>query len=84
MHQSPRCGARTRRGAPCKAPAVRTRRRCRMHGGAPGSGARKGNRNNLKHGFYTKEAREQRQRIAALVGESEGVLREIEGVTAGG
>lgn len=27
------CGARTRRGAPCQAPLVRGRARCRRHGG---------------------------------------------------
>ena len=30
---APRCGARTRAGSPCKAPAIRGRRRCRLHGG---------------------------------------------------
>lgn len=30
---APRCGARTRSGAPCQGPAVRGRGRCRMHGG---------------------------------------------------
>jgi len=43
MLASPRCGARTRSGKPCRSPAVRGRRRCRMHGGAPGSGAPRGN-----------------------------------------
>jgi hypothetical protein len=33
-----RCGARTRNGTPCQSPAVREKRRCRMHGGARGSG----------------------------------------------
>lgn len=35
MHCAPRCGARSRRrdGAPCRAPAIRGRARCRMHGG---------------------------------------------------
>ena len=28
-----RCDARTRSGAPCRAPAMRHRERCRMHGG---------------------------------------------------
>ncbi len=79
MHRSPRCGARTRHGAPCKAPAVRNRRRCRMHGAAPGTGGQSGNANAWKHGRHTKEARAERKRIAALVGEAEGLLREIEG-----
>jgi uncharacterized protein YjcR len=53
-----RCGAKTRNGTPCKAPAVVGKKRCRMHGGAAGSGAPKGNRNALKHGRYTAEQRE--------------------------
>ena len=57
MRASPRCGARTRKGTPCQAPAVAGKARCRMHGGAAGSGAPKGNRNALKHGQYTAEAR---------------------------
>ena len=32
-HSAPRCGARTRAGSPCRAPAVRNRKRCRLHGG---------------------------------------------------
>jgi hypothetical protein len=51
-----RCGARTRSGALCKSAPVTGRRRCRMHGGADGSGAPKGERNgNYKHGRYTEE-----------------------------
>jgi hypothetical protein len=30
---APRCGARTRTGRPCQAPALRAKLRCRMHGG---------------------------------------------------
>jgi hypothetical protein len=30
---APRCGARTRRGTACQCPAIRGRRRCRLHGG---------------------------------------------------
>lgn len=52
-----RCGAKTRSGLPCKSPAVHGKNRCRMHGGAKGSGAPVGNQNALKHGFYTKESR---------------------------
>ena len=51
-----RCGARTRSGGPCKSAPVTGRRRCRMHGGADGSGAPTGARNgNYKHGRYTEE-----------------------------
>ena len=31
--KAPRCGARTRRGTACRCPAMRRRRRCRLHGG---------------------------------------------------
>jgi hypothetical protein len=33
LHLAPRCGARTRAGCPCRAPAIRGKLRCRMHGG---------------------------------------------------
>ena len=55
MNRSPRCGARTRHGSPCRSPAVRGGKRCRMHGGATGSGAPTGNRNAFRHGRYTRE-----------------------------
>jgi hypothetical protein len=29
----PRCGAKTRRGSPCQSPAMRGKKRCRLHGG---------------------------------------------------
>src|SRR5258708_5664682 len=48
---STKCGAKTRRGKPCQSPPVRGKRRCRMHAGAPGSGAPFGRRNgNYRHG----------------------------------
>jgi hypothetical protein len=33
MRERPRCGARTRAGGTCKAPALPEKERCRMHGG---------------------------------------------------
>ena len=66
MRQSPRCGAKTRKGTPCQAPAVSGKARCRMHGGARGSGAPLGNQNALKHGLHTAEAKEMRQFIRDL------------------
>jgi len=48
MWNAPRCGARTRKGTNCRCPAVAGRKRCRMHGGAPGSGAPPGNVNALR------------------------------------
>ena len=51
MHLSPRCGARTRSGNPCKSPAM-TNGRCRMHGGKSPD-VPKGNKNALRHGRYS-------------------------------
>jgi hypothetical protein len=51
-----RCGARTRSGQPCRSLAVNGKARCRMHGGAKGSGGPTGPRNgNYRTGRYTKE-----------------------------
>jgi len=70
MRLSPRCGAKTRAGRPCVAPAVRGKKRCRMHGGAPGSGAPAGNRNALKEGLFTGFAMEERRQANALLREA--------------
>ena len=78
MRASPRCGAKTRTGKPCQSPIVRGRKRCRMHGGARGSGARPGNRNALKHGFYGAEAVAERRRIRALMADLETQLASLE------
>ena len=68
LRQARRCGARTRNGSPCQSPAVREKRRCRMHGGAKGSGAPPGKRNgNYKHGQYTREALQERKTVTALL-----------------
>ncbi len=77
MHLSPRCGARTRKGAACLAPAVKGKRRCRMHGGAEGSGAPKGNKNALKHGLYTHEAIEERRRLRKLMADARKTLKDL-------
>ena len=73
-----RCGARTRIGNPCRSPAVRGKRRCRMHGGAAGSGAPIGNTNALRHGHYTAEAVAHRRAPGA---NSLGSAMTIDGVT---
>ena len=70
MHLSLRCSARTRRGSRCRSPAVKGRGRCRMHGGATGSGAQAGNRNPLKHGRYTRELLEFKRSVRELLRES--------------
>ena len=75
MLASPRCGAKIRNGGSCRSPAVRGKRRCRMHGGAPGSGAPKGNRNVRRHGLFTKGAIVERKWIGALLGEARTLLQ---------
>ncbi len=77
MLESPRCGAKTRSGRACSSPAVRGKKRCRMHGGAKGSGAPLGNRNALKHGLYTKEAIEERMKLSRLLKTTREFLDEI-------
>src|SRR5262245_13546627 len=67
MHASLRCGAKTRSGKPCASPAVSGKKRCRMHGGALGSGAPRGNQNALKHGKYTRAAINQRREVRNLI-----------------
>ena len=74
MLDSPRCGARTRSGTPCRSPAVNGKRRCRMHGGAKGSGAPEANRNALKHGTYTKAAFERREELRNMIREAEKLI----------
>jgi hypothetical protein len=75
---SPRCGAKTRSGKPCMSPAVHGKKRCRMHGGAPGSGAPSGNKNALKHGLYTREAIEERRQLRTLMRQSRLLIQDIE------
>jgi hypothetical protein len=77
MLASPRYGAETRCGGACHSPAVSGRQRCRMHGGAKGSGAPKENRNACKHGRFTREAMAERRRIWDLLGEARELLREM-------
>ena len=77
MRSSPRCGARTRSGTPCRSPAVAGKSRCRMHGGAPGSGAPRGNQNALKHGVYTREAIAERRQFGELLRQSRALIAKM-------
>lgn len=77
MLASPRCGAKTRASGSCRSPAVYGKNRCRMHGGAAGSGAPKHNQNALTHGLFTKQAREERKRFQALLGQNRKLLQDI-------
>jgi hypothetical protein len=75
MRASPRCGAKTRSGESCRSPAVRGKRRCRMHGGASGSGAPSGNQNARRHGLFTGDAIAERKQIRDLLGEAWKLLQ---------
>lgn len=71
------CGARTRSGGFCKAPKVSGKARCRMHGGASGSGGQPGNTNAWKHGFYSRGAMMERKRLAAEIRLIRRALKEM-------
>ena len=77
MLSSLRCGAKTRSGGSCRSPAVSGKKRCRMHGGAPGSGAPRRNQNALKHGLYTRTAKAERRLAQELMGQSRKLLSDL-------
>ena len=79
LAKAARCGARTRAGHSCKQAAVTGRARCRMHGGARGSGGPRGERNgNFKHGLWTHESLATRRAVRAKVREIRGLLQAID------
>ncbi len=62
---APRCGAKNRKGTPCKMPAMKNGR-CRLHGGKS-TGAPLGNQNARKHGEYSASAIQNRRELRALL-----------------
>lgn len=73
LRESPRCGARTRSGTACRCPALRHRRRCKLHGGlSPGAPVNEAN-GNYRNGDWTKQASAERQWIKSLV---DGIKRD--------
>ena len=71
-----RCGAMTRHQTACQCPAIRGRRRCRLHGGLSTGprtpeGLERSRRARWKHGAYSREVRallsENRRRWRALL-----------------
>ena len=48
-----------------------------MHGGAPESGAPRGNQNARKHGLFTKVATAERKQIEALLADARKLLQEM-------
>jgi uncharacterized protein YjcR len=70
------CQARSKRsGMPCRSPAVRGWAVCRMHGA--GGGAPRGNKNALKHGFYSATAVAERRRLRELLRQRRDLLEKI-------
>lgn len=73
---APRCGARTRSGKPCKAPAMKNGR-CRMHGGKS-TGAPLGKRHGrYKHGKYTNDVLAFNSHLKALIRKANQLVEEI-------
>ena len=79
---APRCGAKTRSGTPCKAPAM-ANGRCRMHGGKSTGprtpeGLERSKKANLKHGLYSAESIAQRRYMSQLLRDSRETLGQVE------
>jgi len=79
--KAPRCGAKTRKGTPCRAPAMRNGR-CRLHGGKSTGprtpeGIERIKRAHLKHGQYTKDAIASRKEFNTLLRKYRETLKEI-------
>ncbi len=72
-----KCKAKTRAGTLCNAYVVRNKKRCRLHGGAPGSGAPLGNNNALKHGMYSRRSYEQFAEFKQLISESNKTIKTL-------
>ncbi len=80
--RAPRCGARTRAGTPCRAPAMRNGK-CRLHGGRSSgprtaAGLAKIREAKTKHGFYSAEAKAIRRHARELINQSKKFLSFVE------
>lgn len=75
---APRCGAHTRAGCACRAPAM-ANGRCRMHGGASTGPRTEAGRARiraaqLKHGGYAAAGQQAQQRLSALIRQTRAAL----------
>jgi hypothetical protein len=66
MNETPRCGAKTRTGSPCRCPAM-PNGKCRIHGGLSPGAPRGAANGNYRDGYWTREAIEERKLIRSLV-----------------
>src|SRR5271154_5026272 len=67
LRRAPRCGAMTRAGSPCQRPALRGRKRCRLHGGLSPGAPRGAKNGNYRCGDWTADAVEERRWLRSLV-----------------
>jgi hypothetical protein len=67
LRLAPRCGAKTRAATSCRSPALRGRKRCRLHGGHSRGAPRGINNGNFKDGYWTSESLEERQWVRSLL-----------------
>jgi len=77
----PRCGAKTRKGSACMAPAM-PNGRCRMHGGTSTGprteiGLARSMRANWKHGGYSAGAKHQAKLLRQLLHECRELCRDM-------
>ena len=78
-----RCGAKTRKGKPCRAPAKQPVGRCKVHGGvSTGPRTKEGlarlTAARTTHGRFTKEKRAAARRFAEQGRQMRGELKELE------
>lgn len=78
---APRCGARTRLGKECQAPAM-PNGRCRMHGGSSTGprtpeGLARSQQARWKHGLYSAQAKEEARLFRRRIREVENILNRL-------
>jgi len=81
---APRCGAKTRAGTPCQQPAMRGKRRCRLHGGKSTGprtpeGLERARKAPITHGRETAERRASRRAARARLKDLLRRSRELDG-----
>lgn len=79
---APRCGAKTRKNTPCRAPAM-ANGRCRMHGGKSTGprtpeGLERSRKARYKHGYYSAEQTAMRREMRQLLTYFQDTVEEIQ------
>lgn len=86
FRKAPRCGAKNRRGTPCRCPAMKNGR-CRLHGGLStgprtAEGLERMRLANTKHGEYSQRAKAERRAFRQLMQESKQTLQHVKEIQA--